>query len=880
MTGYFHSFPTEHDGIEDVSFRIFFSEVVSTTAGALRDHVLSVSGGTVSSVEAVGDEGIVWAVLVTPESTDAVTIEIEAGPDCALPGAICTADGRPLFNRMELDVAGPPPTAGEPTPRPGPKNNPATGPPTIRGEARLGATLRVSLSALDDPDGLSGAVFIYQWLADDAEIQDATDSIYVLDADDVGKTIRVRVSFTDDEGNDETTTSAATAAVAATFPGAPRSLQVQTAGTGELAATWQPPESNGGGAVTGYQVQWKLATGSWDTEADVSSATATGASHTITSLSLDTEYAVRVIAVNGVGDGPPSAERTETARAQTSEQRDSTPNTPATGAPTISGKAQAGETLTADTSGIADENGLDNASFSYQWVSYDGNTDTDIPGATGSTYTLVLADEGKAFRVRVSFTDNAGFEESLTSELYGSEWPYGLTASASDGAVALTWKLPVGWPYSSTFQILRNRPELGETEPLVLVKYLQAPGKAHTDTDVEAGVLYVYRVKGVDPFGFPQEASEPVETRTTESTTVKNRPATGAPTIGGTVQVGETLTTDRSEIADAEGLDNVSFSYQWLADDVEIPGATDSTYVLDADDEGKAIKVRVSFTDDGGNDETLTSAPAATVAQAKTEEGPTEPPPAPLNLKAKANADGSVTVSWDAPDDDSITGYQVLRRQPGEAQYSMVESAMHTGGTETTYTDDGLTEDVLHAYGVRAINAAGSSERSNYDNAVPHRLIPIDFGLGAPTVHLTFDDGPREPYTAQMLDLLEKYGARATFFVIGSSAALHPDIIARMARARHGIGNHTWQHERLTELSRENFDSTVSRTQEQIGAHATRCLRPPYGADRRHHRSMGWVPGIAPDEMDVGLEGPHRPWRRQTRLSFVSSVEWVGRVAA
>ena len=214
VTGYFHSFPPEHDGIEDVSFRIFFSEVVSTTAGALRDHVLSVSGGTVSSIEAVEHDDKMWVVSVTPESTDTVTIEMEADLDCALADAVCTADGRRLINRMELEVAGPPPPSSEPTPRPGPKNNPATGPPTIRGEARLGATLRVSLSALDDADGLSVATFTYQWLADDAEIDDATGSTYVLDADDEGRTIRVRVSFTDDAGNEETLTSAATKPVA------------------------------------------------------------------------------------------------------------------------------------------------------------------------------------------------------------------------------------------------------------------------------------------------------------------------------------------------------------------------------------------------------------------------------------------------------------------------------------------------------------------------------------------------------------------------------------------------------------------------------------------------------------------------------------------
>ena len=56
-----------------------------------------------------------------------------------------------------------------------------------------------------------------------------------------------------------------------------------------------------------------------------------------------------------------------------------------------------------------------------------------------------------------------------------------------------------------------------------------------------------------------------------------NTPATGAPTISGTAQVGKTLTVDTSGIDDADGLDKVSFSYQWLADDTEIAGAMDPT---------------------------------------------------------------------------------------------------------------------------------------------------------------------------------------------------------------------------------------------------------------------------------------------------------------
>ena len=93
-----------------------------------------------------------------------------------------------------------------------------------------------------------------------------------------------------------------------------------------------------------------------------------------------------------------------------------TVNRPATGAPAITGKPEVGETLTAGISGIMDEDGLPAAAqFAYQWISNDGTDDSDIDGATDSTYTLVEADEGKTIKVRVSFTDNAKFPESLTS---------------------------------------------------------------------------------------------------------------------------------------------------------------------------------------------------------------------------------------------------------------------------------------------------------------------------------------------------------------------------------------------------------------------------------------------------------------------------------
>ena len=489
----------------------------------------------------------------------------------------------------------------------------------------MGETLTAGATGISDSDGLGNATFAYQWLADAAEINGATASTYTLVAADAGKAIKVRVSFTDDAGNDEELTSAATGAVAA---------------------------------------------------------------------------------------APPP------------------PNTPATGAPTITGTAQVGETLTAGATGISDSDGLGNATFAYQWLA----DAAEINGATASTYTLVAADAGKAIKVRVSFTDDAGNIEELTS--------------AATGAVAAAPPPP-------------------------------------------------------------------------------NTPATGAPTITGTAQVGETLTAGATGISDSDGLGNATFAYQWLADAAEINGATASTYTLVAAYAGKAIKVRVSFTDDAGNDEELTSAATGAVAAAVvkplltasahdvpsshdgssaftfevrfseefplsyttlrdhaltvtgasvtylrrlepgknvrweitvtpdssadvaialnattdceadgaictdddrkltnrlelTVNGP-EPAslPPPTNLTATVNSDGHIVLSWTAPDDGSTTGYRILRRRPTLGEDGLLEYVANTQSTAVTFTDTDVTPGVQHVYRVQAISAAGRSQRSNYVNVTP-----------------------------------------------------------------------------------------------------------------------------------------------------------------
>ena len=383
----------------------------------------------------------------------------------------------------------------------------AIGAPSIVGTAQVGSELTADTSDIGDADGLTTVSYSYQWVADDSEIAEAETKAHTLTDTQEGKTIKVIVSFTDDRGNEESLTSAATASVA-------------------------PPV-----------------------------------------------------------------------------------NSPATGSPTISGTPQVGKTLTADTYGITDEDGLSNASLAYQWIRSGGTTDSDIQDATNSTYTLVSDDSGKAIKVRVSFTDDAGNEETLTSPPLDPAQPYGLTATASGRTVVLTWNPPVGFSYLYDYQILRNRPELGEAEPLVYVNTGTAE-TTYTDTDVEPGVLYVYRVKAASYFARFTEASEPVEIRTAEA--AANTPATGAPAISGDLVVGQTLSADTSAIEDDDGLTNPAFVYQWLADDTDISGATASSYTLVDSNEGKAIKVTVSFTDDAGNGERLSSAATASVAAAAT----------------------------------------------------------------------------------------------------------------------------------------------------------------------------------------------------------------------------------------------------------------------
>ena len=208
LTAAFHGLPASHDGAKRFGFEIRFSrEFEGLKLTAFEAGALEVTGGRlVDARRTVAGQNRRVTVRVRPASTGDVTVTLAATTDCAATGAICMDGGRKLESAVTATVPGPA------------VNAPATGAPTIAGTARVGETLTASTTGIADANGLTGATFAYQWVSvrdgTGTDIAGATASTYTLADADAGATIKVRVGFTDDAGNAESLTSAATAAVA------------------------------------------------------------------------------------------------------------------------------------------------------------------------------------------------------------------------------------------------------------------------------------------------------------------------------------------------------------------------------------------------------------------------------------------------------------------------------------------------------------------------------------------------------------------------------------------------------------------------------------------------------------------------------------------
>jgi len=120
---------------------------------------------------------------------------------------------------------------------------------------------------------------------------------------------------------------------------------------------------------------------------------------------------------------------------------------------------------------------------------------------------------------------------------------------------------------------------------------------------------------------------------------------------------------------------------------------------------------------------------------------------------------------------------------------------------------------------------------------------------GSPTLALTYDDGPNNPWTLRLLEVLERHSVKATFFLIGRFVQQKPDIARAIVAAGHSVGNHTWDHPNLLFCSASEVRAQLESTRRVIfdatGVETT-LMRPPFGARRpatlRAVRELGLVP--------------------------------------
>ena len=428
------------------------------------------------------------------------------------------------------------------------------------------------------------------------------------------------------------------------------------------------------------------------------------------------------------------------------------PNRPVTGTPTLSGTVRVGEFLTAHTSDIADEDGLSNVSFSYGWLL------KPVPENFNQLrllyqkrrYLVPPDAAGRTIQVSVAFRDDRGNFESVLSAPTAvvaptvPDPPRNLAvASGGSGALSVEWEAPVwslsAWLFDGSTDVGDGgSPITGYTvqwredtdswsDPADVSEAVVNTGTTYTIVGLTDGVTYAVRVIAGNALGNSEPSAEATSGSQLDAQQPPNRPVTGTPTLSGTVRVGEFLTAHTSDIADEDGLSNVSFSYGWVIDPPPDPYNvlrnlySKSSYLVPPDAAGRTIWTAVGFRDDRGTFESVVSAPTAVVA-------PTVPDP-PRNLAVASGGSGALSVEWEAPVWDlrawlydgstdvgdggsPITGYTVQWREDTDSWSNPPDVSEAVVNTGTTYTIVGLTDGVTYAVRVIAGNQVGSGEPS------------------------------------------------------------------------------------------------------------------------------------------------------------------------
>ena len=630
----------------------------------------------------------------------------------------------------------------------------ATGTPLIIGTVQASETLTVDMSEISDVDGIDNATFEYQWISSDrttdTDIAGATSSTYIIKPWDLGKQIKVRVSFTDDAGNKESLTSAGTAAVEAS-PNHPPSGWLELLGMAEVGQalrviglsrgyTRSIYDANGLTYAT-FNYQWIRD----DETTEVEIPNATGQSYTLTDADEGKRIKVRLSFTDDGGN----VETLTSIETNAVTAMPTTSDLAAPSAPTV-GRSQ-GEEKGLELSWTAPEGNVDSyqilrtvvpPGFSFGYYYPYGclilmKVHIRDTGSDATTYTDTDVVEGERYIYGVRAMNSVGVGRISSSPyivqyrpdgylLYGGDpghprWtPTNLASSQIKNGIGLTWEAPE--MEVTGYQILRRSPEQCEFGHRVYVENTNSTDTHWADRNVVAGTLYEYHVRPVNDVGVVRRGIS-ISTSLRPTTLVvgpePNNPATGTPTIAGTPQVGETLTADPSGIADTDGMHWAILSYQWLSSrDTEIEGATSPTYTLQASDANKVIKVRVDFMDDSGYEESRISAATAAVTASL--------PDSPAHLHVFPHDAQALDLSWHPPGSDGgsqITGYKVHWKETDDSWDTSSEVSQATT-TGTTHTINGLTDGQEYSVRVFASNEVGDSPPSEEVTGTPRETTP------------------------------------------------------------------------------------------------------------------------------------------------------------
>jgi len=136
-------------------------------------------------------------------------------------------------------------------------------------------------------------------------------------------------------------------------------------------------------------------------------------------------------------------------------------------------------------------------------------------------------------------------------------------------------------------------------------------------------------------------------------------------------------------------------------------------------------------------------------------------------------------------------------------------------------------------------------------------------------VSLTFDDGPNPDFTPQLLNILKRYNAKATFFVLGKNARRHPNIVKRAIHEGHAIGNHSFDHPSFPLITGKKRIDQIRSCQKEILKYTIRILRPPFGHQTLASRFSALLLGYSV----IGWSAHGEDWLDHDADTIAASIE-------